>query len=143
MERPSPTLVVSFSGTSFRLSILREKYAIGGGLAVHLIDDQDGMPFATVSINVEGLDLADNEFVFKTYSENEGLLEAMLAAGAVELTGRYCTVGPICRLNVTKLWPGPELPTVAHMPVADARNKASNSPDWLINGDFMFPGKWN
>ena len=58
----------------------------------------DHEPWATVSVNVDGVSLPSDEFVFKTYSENEGLLEAMLAAGFVELTRKSAGVGPICRL---------------------------------------------
>ncbi len=84
------------------LSVRTESY-LHGGLAVQLIDESDGLDYATVSINVEGVRLADDEFVFKTYSENDGLLEAMVHAGIVEKTGRVVEVGmagsqPICRL---------------------------------------------
>lgn len=73
------------------------------GLAVLLNDAVDGEPFAVASVNVTGLRLDDDEFVFKTYSENDGLLEAMMRAGIVEQTGRFVDVGmagtqPICRL---------------------------------------------
>src|SRR5437763_1944588 len=79
------------------VSVVTDEYTHGGGLAVHLVCE-DGEPYATVSVNVEGVRLAADEFVFKTYSENEGLIQAMLAAGAVAITGRICSVGPICRL---------------------------------------------
>lgn len=72
------------------------------GLAVLLNDAVDDEPFTVASVNVPGLALAA-EFVFKTYSENDGLLEAMTRAGIVEQTGRFVDVGvagaqPICRL---------------------------------------------
>ena len=84
------------------LSVHAESY-VHGGLAVQLIDESDGMDYATVSLNLGGMRLADDEFVFKTYSENEGLLEAMVQVGIVETTGRVVEVGmagpqPICRL---------------------------------------------
>lgn len=74
-----------------------------GGLAVQLMDESDGELYATVSIYVSGVRLAEGEFIFKTYSENEGLLESMLKAGIVEETGRYFDLAfgepqPICRL---------------------------------------------
>jgi len=83
------------------LFVQTDRYTFGGGLVVDLIDET-GEPYARVSINF-GSRLADDEFVFKTYSENDGLLEAMLAAGVVETTGRFVAVGmagdqPICRL---------------------------------------------
>lgn len=80
------------------VSVHTDHYRHGGGLAVELICVEDGLSYAMVSINVEGARLADDEFVFKTYSENEGLLEDMLDAGIVELTGRSMDLGPICRL---------------------------------------------
>jgi hypothetical protein len=98
MEDASPNFWVNIGGSPRNVAMRRERYAIDGGLAVQLIDEADGMPYATVSINVEGLDLAKDEFVFKTYSENEGLREAMIEAGIVERTGRWAGVGPICRL---------------------------------------------
>ena len=74
-----------------------------GGLAVHLMDESDGEPYATVSIYVRGVCLGEDQFVFKTYSENEGLLESMLKAGVVEETGVSVELSfgdpqPICRL---------------------------------------------
>lgn len=74
-----------------------------GGLVVQLIDELYKEQYATVSIYVRGVRLADDEFVFKTYSENEGLLESMLKAGIVEETGRSVVLSfgepqPICRL---------------------------------------------
>jgi hypothetical protein len=50
-----------------------------GNLAVQLNLD-DGEPYATLSVNT-GLTLADNEFVAKTYSENEGLVEQFIESG--------------------------------------------------------------
>lgn len=84
-----------------KLSVETDLYKFGGGQVVDLIDDF-GEPYARVSVNC-GVPLADNEFVFKTYSENDGLIEAMLAAKIIETTGRSVEVGlagpqPICRL---------------------------------------------
>lgn len=50
-----------------------------GNLAVQLNLD-NGEPYATLSVNTE-LALADNEFVAKTYSENEGLVEQFIESG--------------------------------------------------------------
>ena len=86
-----------------KLSVETDLYTCGGGRAVDVIEET-GEPYARVSINC-GVRLADDEFVFKTYSENDGLLEAMLAAKIIETTGRSVGVGlagpqPICRLLV-------------------------------------------
>lgn len=82
---------------------IREQQYKQGGLAVRLIDMEDGVPYARVSVYIEGVRLALDEFVFKTWSENQGLLEEMKAAGVVEETGRFVEVGhagpqPVCRL---------------------------------------------
>ena len=100
--------MVHYPHRSVTLSVLTERYAHGGGLVVELIDVSDGMSYATASVNVAGVQLADDEFVFKTYSENEYLLDAMLEYGLVELTGRHAEAGfagpqPICRLRAPDL----------------------------------------
>lgn len=123
-------------GKPLVLYVVREQYAHGGRMAVQLYDEE-GEDYATVSINVEGVPLMEDEFIFKTYSENEGLLEGMLGAGMVKLAGRACDLGPICRLNVQKLWPD------GCVPVVGATPEPRDLPEWVKKGDFQFPGKWN
>lgn len=72
-----------------------------GRLAVQLLCD--GEDYATISVNLPGAPISPDEFVFKTYSENEGLFEELRRVGAIEWTGRTAgntTIGPlpICRL---------------------------------------------
>ena len=86
-----------------RLVFVSTDFYTHGGLAVQLMDKSDGELYATVSIYVRGVCLDEDCFVFKTYSENEGLLESMLKAGVVEETGLYVELEygepqPICRL---------------------------------------------
>ena len=92
------TLSLAVGQSTYTLVVLEDRYAHGGSLAVELFDESNWESFATVSINVPETRLGDDEFVFKTYSENEGFLEQMLAAGFVEMTGRSADIGPICRL---------------------------------------------
>jgi hypothetical protein len=96
MEDHTRTIPIVHFGMPVTVSVRTDRYAYGGGLAVQL-DCEDGEPYATLSVNAPGMPLAD-EFVFKTYSENEGLLEAMHLAGVVVLTGRATCLGPVCRL---------------------------------------------
>jgi hypothetical protein len=91
-------LTLSLGDEKVILTVEMTRYEHGDGLAVQLFDALDHEYWATVSLNLEGVSLPSDEFVFKTYSENEGLLEAMLAADFVELTGKSTNVGPICRL---------------------------------------------
>jgi len=89
---------ITHVGREVTVTLATGRYAHGGRLAVLLTDASDGEDYATLSINKDGLDLADDEFLFKTYSENEGLLEELIRVGAVEHTGRMTDLGPICRL---------------------------------------------
>jgi len=57
------------------------KYA-DGNTAIRLT--QDGMPYATATINDPDADLLENEVIIKNYSENEGILEALEEAGIVQ-----------------------------------------------------------
>jgi hypothetical protein len=84
------------------LSVQTGRYARGSGLAVKLIDASDGSDYADVSLDLGIQDLADDEFVCKTFNSHFMLLSAMLEAGIVELTGRVVAVGaigpqPVCR----------------------------------------------
>lgn len=75
------------------------RYQYGGGMAVKLISD--GEDYAMLSVNIPSADLAADEFLFKTYSENDGLLKAMLAAGVIAVIGTEHTAAgpmPVCRL---------------------------------------------
>lgn len=71
-----------------------------GNLAVQLITDDE--PYATLSIPAD-IDLPKDEFVAKTYSENEGLLEQFLENGYFSDTGKTTNVEhttcPIYKLN--------------------------------------------
>lgn len=76
----------------------------GGSTAIYLVDTADGDPVATATVNVEGVseNLPASQVLIKDYSENEGMLDALIRAGLVEDTGRrvptgYVTV-PVARL---------------------------------------------
>lgn len=71
-----------------------------GRLAVQLTEGSD--LYATISVNLPEVPLLPGEFLVKTYSENEGLLEQLLRAGAIEFTGRTLNASlgltPVCCL---------------------------------------------
>ena len=82
----------SHVGQTFEGSLEFLRYQ-NGNLAVQLNLD-DGEPYATLSVNVEGITLADNEFVAKTYSENEGLVEQFVEKGHfIPVVSRDAQVG--------------------------------------------------
>ena len=72
-----------------------------GNLAIQLMSAEE--PLAVLSIPVDGVSLGKDEFVAKTYSENEGLLEQFVEAGLFSDTGRTSRVEhvtcPIYKFN--------------------------------------------
>lgn len=93
-------VIVQHFGTR-DLAILTDRYANNDRLAVFAVEN--GEPYTDLSVNMPEEALADGEFIFKTYTENEGLFEQFVEAGAVEFTGRYTGSRvslPICRLTV-------------------------------------------
>ena len=80
------------------LKLVEARYECNDRLADYLT--AGGELFLFVSVNLPDEPLDEGEFAVKTYSENEGLLEALIVCGAVVFTGRYTTeLGlPICRL---------------------------------------------
>lgn len=92
---------VKFAGYECRLELDRYQH---GGIHIGLIDVEDGVPFCVATSYVPGTELADDEVIIKNYSENEGILDALIEAGIVEKTGRVVHSGfvtmPICRLLV-------------------------------------------
>lgn len=66
-----------------------------GRKAISLTHPLDG-PVATATVNLPGADIpSDPNFtLIKTWSENKGILEALLEAGIVEDTGLSISVNP-------------------------------------------------
>ncbi len=50
---------------------------------------------ATASLNVPAVELPDNHVVIKDYSENTGMLDALVKAGVVRSTGVRVNVGHV------------------------------------------------
>jgi hypothetical protein len=98
---------INFLGGSRDVDIETGRYA-NERLAVQLVEN--GEDFATVSVNLPDEAIGPNEFAFKNYSENEGLLEELLQANVIEVTGRVTRsmLLPICRLTETEKEPHDE-----------------------------------
>lgn len=91
---------VNFIGYECQVKVSR--YAHGLTPCLSLIDSE-GMPVATATVNVSNLQLPPDCVVIKNYSENEGILEALIAAEIVKPTGQtvpvgHC-IGHICQLT--------------------------------------------
>lgn len=85
-----------------RLSVVFKKYYDNGRTAITLIDQEDGMPYCTATINVPEIDLLPDEVIIKNYSENEGILELLEKAGYIQDTGDIVYVG-MAEANICKL----------------------------------------
>ena len=87
---------------SWTCNLVRRRYR-NGRTALQLVDAEDGEPVANATVNLPEVDLAEDEVLVKDCSENEGMLAALTAAGAVEPTGRVVVSGfvtvPVCRLR--------------------------------------------
>ena len=92
-----------------KANVVVETYAVGGRKAIELVaaEDQDGIMkgegLLTATVNILGA-TEQGEVLLKDYSENEGLLECLVAEGVVEDTGRRVQSGfvqlPVCKMLV-------------------------------------------
>lgn len=89
----------------FNCNVQLEKYNNNGRTAITLIDTEDNGPVATCTINLDDVQLTDDEVIIKDYSENEGMLDCLIAAGIVSDPIRYVDSGfikaPVCKLLKT------------------------------------------
>lgn len=80
--------------------ILIQRYEQGGSLALQLVDEEGSIARATA--NLSNVNLAPGEILIKDYSENEGMLAALITAGVVTDTGRRIRSGhadiPVAKL---------------------------------------------
>lgn len=92
----------------FNCEVAKRKYS-NGRTALELIAANDtddvckGEPIAMATVNIPEETLSPEEVIIKDYSENEGMLDVLLKAGIVELSGRSIRTGfvtcPICILK--------------------------------------------
>ncbi len=77
------------------------RYADGDGIAIRLVDVEDGSPVATATVN-STVPVPVGCVAIKDWSENAGMLAACLAAGLVADTGVRIRCdfasAPLCRL---------------------------------------------
>ena len=66
----------------WRCQILTTRYT-NGTLALLMVDADDSQPIATPTVNLDGQPRHGGVFI-KTWSENEGIDEALIAAGVLE-----------------------------------------------------------
>lgn len=79
---------------------IREGKYTNDRLAMELVDD--GGVIAVCTVNLPDQELLPDEVIIKDYSENEGMLDALVEAGVVTPTGKTVKTGfvtcPICKV---------------------------------------------
>lgn len=101
--------IVNFLGCD--CEVVKHKYN-NGRTALELViakDDEErdlfkGEPMTMATVNIPMANLEADEVVIKDYSENEGVLEALVKAGVVKDTGKIIATGfvtcPVCKLLI-------------------------------------------
>lgn len=75
------------------LEVRRTQYKSNGRTALELSSVPDGQSFGLFTVNLSAVELAEGEFLARTWSENEALREPMLRTGLFEDTGRRVQAG--------------------------------------------------
>ena len=95
---------INFAGMPLTGVIRRSPYAASCAAGL-LMDGEDGEPYAVLSTNIGPQ--AANHVAIKDYSENEGVLASLVAAGIVRDTGKRVASGfvqiPICEIIAPEL----------------------------------------
>lgn len=73
------------------VTVEKERYP-NGARRINLYDEM-GLPYATCTMQLEGVTLADDEVIIKNHSENEGVLDILIQNNVVELTDKVVTHG--------------------------------------------------
>ena len=79
-----------FTFAGYTGQIVQTSYTQGGNPAWQMFHEEHG-PIATITVNIPGL--APDELAIKDYSENEGMLESLMAKDLIELPHRYVVSG--------------------------------------------------
>lgn len=92
---------------TYSVTVKLGEYA-NGRTAIHLDDVNEGWPYATATVNIDHVLLADNEVLIKDYSENEGMLDFLIKNNIVTPTPNGVQSGfvwlPVAILNDESVW---------------------------------------
>ena len=90
---------------AFQCSLKFDRYQKGKAVSIHLVDAKDGLPVATATVNIPEARIQKDECLIKDYSENAGILNALIASKIVQPTERTVPAGfanaIVCKLLVT------------------------------------------
>ena len=92
---------------TYSVTVKLDKYA-NGRTAIQILDAIDGQTYATATVNIDHVLLADNEVLIKDYSENEGMLDFLIKNNIVTPTPNGVQSGfvwlPVAILNDESVW---------------------------------------
>jgi hypothetical protein len=92
---------------TYSVTVKLGKYANGRTL-IQILDFEDGSLYATATVNIDDVLLADNEVLIKDYSENEGMLDFLTKNNIVTPTPNGVQSGfvwvPVAILNDESVW---------------------------------------
>lgn len=87
-------------------TLKQSKYNNNNRIALELFDTQDGSPVAVATVNLSDEPLGENEVIIKNYSENEGMVTALIEAGIIGEVKRVISNGwvkfHVCDLLISK-----------------------------------------
>jgi hypothetical protein len=93
-----------FGDETYKLSVSFNKYQNGQNV-IQLFDMADGFPFVMASVALTNVELDSDDVAIKNYSENEGILESLMAAGIITKPHSFVPSGyvniPICKIIKT------------------------------------------
>jgi hypothetical protein len=95
---------IKFNGELYRVG--KHKYSNGGAAIVLENVNNEPDDYIRATINVPSANLPEEKVLIKTWSENEGLLEVLEAAGIVRVENRDFDIGgsyedaALCRLLI-------------------------------------------
>lgn len=123
-------------GHNYNVIVKIGKYS-NGRTAIHLDDINDGFPYATATVNIDDVLLADDEVLIKDYSENKGMLDFLIKNNIVTPTPNGVQSGflwiPVAILNDESVWG--EVPNVYCMneePEYDSAGFSTNDRQPLV-----------
>jgi hypothetical protein len=80
------------------LDVKFDHYVSNDRIAIELT--QNGEPYVMASVNVPDFKIKRNQVFIKNYSENDGVLKALVQGGVIEHTGfKYNGMFDLCRLT--------------------------------------------
>jgi hypothetical protein len=84
-----------------------DHYKNNDRIALQLIELTTGEPVATATVNYPEFPLAPGHVIIKDYSENEGILQALIDAEVVSKPKVYLQFGyvscPVCKLLIKEI----------------------------------------